>query len=232
MTTSSARGIIFNLNRDLYLKDPQNSSYGQKLLQNSVELIEKMGIECFTFKKLATAISSTEASVYRYFENKHKLLLYLTCWYWEWVHYLIDLNIRNIEDPQKVLKITIHHIINASTESPLTSYINERLLHNVVIKEGTKAYHIHDVDDENQSGFYSSYKGVVSKVASIIKNYDASFPYPKMLASNLCEMANNQIFFAEHIPQLTDIANRKKKYEDLEEALTLMVFRILEATKN
>ncbi len=223
----SARGIIFNLNKDLFLKDPQTTSYGQKLLENSVELIDEMGIECFTFKKLAIKISSTEASIYRYFENKHKLLLYLTCWYWEWVHYLIDLNVRNIEDPEKVLKITIHNIVNASAESPMTSYINENTLHNVIIKEGYKAHHHHEVDDENELGFFQSYKGVVSKVAEIIRNYNPDFSYPKMLASNLFEMSNNQIFYAEHIPRLTEIKNRKKKYEDLEEAMGVIVFKVL-----
>ncbi len=223
----SARGIIFNLNEDLFLKDPQTTSYGQKLLENSIELIDGMGIEGFTFKKLAVKISSTEASIYRYFENKHKLLLYLTCWYWEWVHFLIDLNVKNIEAPEKALKITIHNIVNASTESPMTTYVNENLLHNVIIKEGSKTYHNHEVDDENELGFFQSYKGVVSKVADIIKKYNPEFPYPKMLASNLFEMANNQIFYAEHLPRLTEIKNRKKKYEDLEAAMRYIVFKVL-----
>ena len=53
----------------------------------------EIGFESFTFKKLAAKIESTEASVYRYFENKHKLLIYLVSWYWNWVEYRLDMEI-------------------------------------------------------------------------------------------------------------------------------------------
>ncbi|NNE29325.1 MAG: TetR/AcrR family transcriptional regulator [Saprospiraceae bacterium] len=224
----SGHGIRFNITPELFHRDPQATPYGQRLLSNSIELIDELGIEKFTFKKLALEIDSTEASVYRYFENKHKLLLYLSCWYWEWVYYLLDINLKNIEDPKRRLDITIHNIVNASSESPLTEYINENLLHKVVIKESTKAYHIHNVDEENKEGYFISYKVLVGKVSGIISEMNPSFPYPKMLASNLFEMANNQIYFAEHLPKLTDIKDRKKKYDDLEEAMKYFVYRLLE----
>ena len=38
-------------------------------------------VEEFTFRKLAQKINTTEASVYRYFENKHRLLIYILAWY-------------------------------------------------------------------------------------------------------------------------------------------------------
>ncbi|MDH5608082.1 MAG: TetR/AcrR family transcriptional regulator, partial [Cyclobacteriaceae bacterium] len=40
-------------------------------------MIAQIGFERFNFKKLSTTINSTEASVYRYFKNKHQLLDYL-----------------------------------------------------------------------------------------------------------------------------------------------------------
>lgn len=40
-------------------------------------MIYKTGYEAFTFKKLAEDIGTTEAGIYRYFENKYKLLVYL-----------------------------------------------------------------------------------------------------------------------------------------------------------
>lgn len=224
----SGHGIQFKINPDLCLKDPQMSVYGQKLLSNSILLFDELGFERFTFKKLALSIQSTEASIYRYFENKHKLLLWLTNWYWEWVNYLIDLNTRNIEDPERQLKIVLHNIVNASTESPLTEYINENILHKVVIKEGSKAYHIQNVDDENKLGYFSGYKEVVDKVACNILKVSPDFPYPRMLASNLFEMANNQIYFAEHIPGLTDIRSDKEHYTDLEKALNYITFKLLQ----
>ena len=44
----------------------------ESILSKSIELMEQMGYEQLTFKKIATAIESTEASVYRYFQNKHQ----------------------------------------------------------------------------------------------------------------------------------------------------------------
>lgn len=221
-------GIKFDLHNDLHIRDPQDTDYGQKLIGNAIILMDKVGFEQFNFKKLASAMDSNETSIYRYFENKHKLLLWIECWYWEWVNYLIDINLRNIEDSEKKLKIVIHNIVNASTESPLTSYINENILHKVIIKEGSKAYHFCDVDKENKSGFFSSYKFLVDRVSKIIKEVDPKFEYPRMLSSNLFEMANNQIYFAEHMPALTEIKNNKNKYDQLEHALVLFVDRLLD----
>ena len=72
-----AIGIKISLNDRLYLRDPQETSLGKKIIQHSILLIDKVGFEAFNFKKLAQYMGSTEASVYRYFENKHLLLIYL-----------------------------------------------------------------------------------------------------------------------------------------------------------
>jgi AcrR family transcriptional regulator len=79
--------LYFKLNPHLYLRDPQQTELGQKIINASVVLIDTLGFEQFTFKKLAEEIDSTEASIYRYFENKHRLLLYLVGWYWTWLEY-------------------------------------------------------------------------------------------------------------------------------------------------
>ena len=73
--------IKISLNKGLYKKDPQDSILGRKIIQYSIILIDKHGFECFNFKKLAETINSTEASIYRYFENKHLLLTFIVNWY-------------------------------------------------------------------------------------------------------------------------------------------------------
>jgi len=87
--------------KGLYLKDPLQSKLGKKIISHSILLLDEVGFESFTFKKLAKAMGSNETSLYRYFENKHLLLLFLVVWYWNWVSYLIDYNTKNIEDPNK-----------------------------------------------------------------------------------------------------------------------------------
>jgi len=220
--------IKFNLNNRIFLKDPQDSDLGKKMIEHSIILIDKLGFEAFTFKKLATVINSTEKSVYRYFENKHFLLLFLSSWYWEWVNYLIEINSKNIENPRRKLEIAIENLVMATDENPGNKYINEHLLHRVVIQEGGKAYHIHAVDDENEAGLFSSYKSLVKLVADIIVEVDPTFQYSLSISSNLFEMANNQIYFANHLPRLSSLKSGKNLNEDLIKMLSFFTFRILD----
>ncbi len=203
--------IKISLNNGLYLKEPQDSKLGRNIIKHSILLIDKFGFESFTFKKLAEEIKSTEASIYRYFENKHLLLLFLVNWYWEWVSYLIGINTINVEDPKKKLKIIIHSFVYASKENPGIDYVNESKLHGIVISEGNKAYHTKEVDNENSKGFFKSYKDLAESVSIVISEINPTFKYPFSLATNLFEMSNNHIFFAKHLPRLTDISIRKMK---------------------
>ena len=78
--------IQIQLNEHLYIKDPLQSELGKAILEKSVDLIYEIGIEDFTFKKLSTTIPTTEASIYRYFENEGTRRYFLvqsggdTCW--------------------------------------------------------------------------------------------------------------------------------------------------------
>lgn len=222
-----AIGIKISLNERLYLRDPQETVLGQKIIKHSILLIDEIGFEAFNFKKLAQAMSSTEASVYRYFENKHLLLIYLVSWYWEWVSFLIDLNIRNVEDPKRRLQIIIETFVYASKDNPSIEYVNESVLHRLIIAEGTKAYHTKAVDEENQYGLFSNYKRLNEKVAQIISEINPEFPYPHTLASNLFEMANNHIYFAQHLPRLTDVVVDGDNFEEVEKMLEYFAFCLL-----
>ena len=178
-------------------------------------------------KKLAGKINSTEASIYRYFENKHILLIFLVNWYWEWVNYLIKINITNVDDPQKKLKIIIHSFVSASQENPTVDYVNESKLHNIVIAEGGKAYHTKDVDNENSKGFFTSYKELANTVSQVIIEIRSDFKYPYALATNLFEMSNNHIYFARHLPRLTDITVVKDDVKEVENMLNYFADKLL-----
>ena len=222
-----AVGIKITLNERLYLRDPQETTLGQNIIKHSIILIDEIGFEAFNFKKLAQKMDSTEASVYRYFENKHVLLIYLVSWYWEWVSYLIDINTMNIEDPIRRLKIIVETFVYASKENPSIDYVNESVLHRLIIAEGTKAYHTKSVDAENREGFFLNYKRLSAKVADVISEVRPEFPYPHALASNLFEMANNHIYFALHLPRLTDVKVENDNYDEVEKMLEYFVFSLL-----
>ena len=139
---------------------------------------------------------------------------------------MIEKHITNIHDPREKLHRAIHSIIYASRESVLTDYINENKLYEIIQKESSKSYHIQDVDKENKDGLFIPYKNLVGKLASIIIDINPDFDYPRSLSSTIFEMTNNQIYYAEHLPRLTDLKDIQNKFDDLEK----MVNRIAIAT--
>ncbi len=215
--------LRFELPEKLFIKDPQSSEYGRRLLANAIELINELGFESFNFRKLGVKMSSSEVSIYRYFENKHLLLVYLNCWYWEWVTYLIDMQILNVQNSTEKLKKAIHCMIHANSESQLSDYIKEDLLFQIIMKESSKTYHIYGVDEENKYGFFLPYKELVEKLATIIKQINPNFKYSRSLGSTLYEMINNQLFYVEHLPRLTSLS-KKKAVEELEEMVNHFAF--------
>ncbi len=211
----------------LYLRDPLQTALGRRIIGQSITLIDEVGFEALTFKKLAERVDSNETSLYRYFENKHMLLLYLVVWYWNLVSYLIDYNLNNVVDPIKKLSIIIENFVDATKENPSVDFVNEKILHRIIISESSKAYHTKKVDAENRNGLYSSYKSLIQKVSDVILEIDHAFPYPHSLASSLFEMANNQIYFAEHLPSLTDVRVEKDKYDEVVDLLKFYATKVL-----
>ena len=80
--------IHIQVNEELYVRDPQETELGRRILADGVRLMDELGFEGFTFRKLAAEIASTEASIYRYFTRKQQFLKYLTAWYWNWLSYV------------------------------------------------------------------------------------------------------------------------------------------------
>lgn len=192
------------VNPSIYLKDPASSDLGKKIIQGSIQLIFEIGFESFTFRKLAKAISSTEASVYRYFESKHKLLLYLTSWYWSWLEYRLVFSIANVENPIIRLERAIIIVTRQVEEDGNFTHINETKLHQIVISESSKAYLTREVDEDNKLGSFAGYKQLVERISSIISEVQPDYKYPHMLATTVIEGMHHQRYFAEHLPRLTD----------------------------
>jgi hypothetical protein len=219
--------ITMSLNDGLCKREPQESKLGRNIIKNSILLIDEFGFESFTFKKLAVKINSTETSIYRYFDNKHFLLLFLINWYWEWINHLIFHNTINVEEPRDKLRIIIHSFFSAPEDNQDVEYVNKNKLRNILILEGGKVYHTKDVDDENSKGFFSSYKALVSKVSWVISEVNPNFKYPFALATSLFEMSNNNIYFAKHLPRLTDISTKNNEEKEVEEMLNYFIDKLL-----
>lgn len=201
------------MNEALFLRNPENSELGKKILKHSVQLIHRAGFESFTFKKLAEDIGTTEAGVYRYFENKHKLLIYLTSWYWGWFEFQISFHTNNINDPEDKLKRVIKLLAAAVENDEQTNYINESLLHQIIITEGSKAYLTKQVEEDNRQQFFKPYKDLCALIGTIISECNSKYKYPKSLASTIIEIAHFQNFFMNHLPSLTDFGQTKEESE-------------------
>lgn len=215
--------IQIQMNEGLFLRNPESSELGKKILKHGVQLIHKNGLEAFTFKKLAEDIGTTEAGIYRYFENKHKLLLYLTSWYWGWLEFQIRFHTNNIEKPIVKLKKVIKLLASTVADDEQTNYINESLLHQIIISEGSKAYLTKQVGEDNKQEFFKPYKDLCATIGAIILEYRPKYKYPKSLASTIVEMAHFQIFFMNNLPSLTDFGKSRQE-EDVISFLNDLVF--------
>ena len=220
--------LTFQLNPNLYLRDPQSSQLGQNIIQASIKMIEKDGFDAFTFKKIGEKIGSPEASIYRYFENKHRLLLYLIDWYWTWPEYRIDYNNHNIKKPIERLKNAIRLIVEQKTSDPEIPFVDEQKLQRIVNSEFEKTYLTRQVDADNKEGLFLPYKSLCKKLTAIIKEVNPKYVYPHALISTILLSANHQLYYASHLPSLTDIkADSEQKYTELAHFLESLVLNTI-----
>lgn len=203
--------IHIEVSKALYLKNPESSDLGKSILTNSILLINELGFEAFTFKKLGEKMTSPESSIYRYFENKHMLLLYLTCWYWNWLEYKIAFATANIESASVKLERALNIITQRVMKDNNFTHINEILLNDIVISESIKAFYTKEVDDENEKGFFRVYIKLIDRISAMVLDINPSYKFPHMLISSVIEGVHQQRFFAKHFPVLID----DKKNEDV-----------------
>lgn len=221
--------IKITIHNGLYLKDPDSSRLGNDIIRHSVELIHEIGFEKFSFKKLGEKTGSPESTIYRYFENKHKLLLYLTCWYWGWMEYRLVFSTVNIPLPEDKLKKAIEIVTETITENSGYNYINEILLDRIVVAEAAKTYLTKEVDDENREGYFAGYKRLVNRISQMVLDLNPEFEFPHMLISSVIEGAHLQKFFSDHLPSVTDVKNDAGK---ITRFYTEMVFSMIRKDKH
>ena len=196
--------LQIQVNEKIYLKDPQTSLLGRKIIQQSIVLMEEMGFENFTFKKLGEKIGSNESSIYRYFESKHKLLIYLSSWYWGWMEYRLVFETNNIQNPMDKLKKAITIVTEKIEDDNKIEHINEAILNKIIIAEFTKTFHTKEVDQENKEGFFLVYKRVINRIIEIIQEANPKYLFAKSLASSIVEGSLHQHFLKDHLKTITN----------------------------
>ncbi|TAE29653.1 MAG: TetR/AcrR family transcriptional regulator [Cytophagales bacterium] len=226
--------VHVRMNEHLFLRDPETSELGRKIVREGIALFGEIGLEEFTFRKLADRLGTKEASIYRYFENKHRLLVYLVAWYWRWLEYQVVFQTNNIQSPQekleRVLRLLILKDVSESPSSNGADGIDLKTLHGIVIREASKAYLTRHVTEDNRQQLFKPYKDLCARLAGIILEHQPEYPFARSLASTLIETAHYQAFFMQNLPSLTDFGTTKDDNQLLE-FLRHLLFASLEQRK-
>ena len=216
------------MNEKLYLRNPDGTEIGKQIIKVGVKMISDLGYEQFTFKKLAIEIGTTEATVYRYFENKHKLLIYIIDWYWAFIEFQVIFQLNNITSPAEKIKKLIDILVWEDNAKSVFSELDQQTLYYIAIAEGSKTYLSKEVDNHNKDFFFKPYKDLCGRIALLFKEYNAEYKYPSSLASTLVETAHMQYYFMHHLPKLGDYS-KKKSPKEIEVYLEHLVFGVLNA---
>lgn len=199
--------VHVRMNEQLFLRDPESSDLGRRIVRQAILLFNEIGFEDATFRKLAERMGTKEASIYRYFENKHRLLVYLVAWYWQWLDFQLVYRTNNLTDPRQKLERLLQLLLLNDIEQPLASDIDVVALHSIVVREASKAYLTRHVTEDNRKQLFKPYKDLCGRIAGIVLELRPDYPYAHSRASSLIETIHFQAFFMEHLPSLTDFGN-------------------------
>jgi len=218
--------VKFDINEKVYLRNPESSEVGKLMVKKAIDLIYLLGFEQFTFKKLAVEINSTEATIYRYFENKHRLLLYILNWYWCYMEFLVTFKLENVSDKKEKLKNIVYLLTHELSESVSQFDYNKKFLNQIVITESSKVYLVKEVAEINKNEVFKPYKDLCSKIAEVITEYNTSYKYPRSLSTTLIETSHHQQYFSVNLPRLTDISTTSNA-EYTSQFIEELLFKVL-----
>jgi len=188
-----------------FKKNPDSSELGKRIISEGLVFMQEIGFEAFTFKKLAERLQTTEASVYRYFENKHHLLLYCMSIYWLWLEYHLTFGTHNLPSDDSKLNKALEMIARPDKLNwPLKDLSFPHLL-NLVVTEWGKICFTSQIDKADEAGLFSDYKRFCNRLSNLIGQSHPNYPYPNTLVSTAVNMLFVQRFYAHHLPSLTDL---------------------------
>jgi AcrR family transcriptional regulator len=194
----------------LYLKDPESSALGRNILTTSVQIIDEIGMERFTFKKLANTLQTTESSVYRYFENKHMLLLYMSTWYWSWLETYMVFRTANLTDPKDKLRIMISILCKDDWENKVMNSMNLNLLKRIVVSESPKAYMAKQTGNLPMDEIFRGFEQLCLRFEELFRVINPEFRHTRRLSSTMIEGVLQQTFYVTYLTSFSSIEENQK----------------------
>lgn len=192
----------------LALRDT-TSPMGMRILTEGLVLMNEIGLEAFTFKKLAERMGSTEATMYHYFANKQRLLQYYFQVYWLWLATYCQQEGRGLKDPVDRLHGDIRAICGLWPADARAAQFDPAELRELVINEGSKSFLHKNVDSDNERKVFKPYKDLCAHIAAEVKACSPRTKHARSFATTLVEMAHSLEFAMEHLPALTELSERR-----------------------
>jgi AcrR family transcriptional regulator len=220
--------VVIKIDEKLFLKNPMTSDIGQEMVRQSVIIIAAEGLEGFNFKKLALALGSTETTIYRYFNNKQQLMMYLASWYWGLLEWRIAFATTNVNVPSAKLDkalLVLSTPMNASAE---IGFMNECKLQSIVASESFKAFEMKGLLKKDRIGYFKAYSNLCIRVSELITLNNKNHKFPKAMAATIIETAHYQMFLQNNMPELTDLPAGETHLYSL---LHQLAFKALEEKK-
>lgn len=202
--------IDIDISKNLSIKDPFSSELGKKIVLNGLSLINHYGFEDFNFKKLAVACSTTEASVYRYFNNKVQLLAFLTAYYWNWTEYLTEQYCSVAKSPKNKLSILVNIICNNELDPGNINGISYTDLHQLITCEWQKLIYNKETKLIPANAAFEDYKRFKKMAAVILTDINKNIKEPQAIITTLIIAANTQLFFSKKFQSLSSIQQPSK----------------------
>jgi AcrR family transcriptional regulator len=193
----------------LSLKEPTSGRTGTAILIGGLDLMNTLGYEAFTFKKLAQGIGCTEVTIYTYFANKQRLLQYYFQLYWLWLRLLGSMEVERHGDPRISLSAIVEILCGVWPRQLPALQLDPAGLRRLVIAEGMKSYLHKNVDADNAQRLFQPYKELSAFVADRLVACRPDVPWPRSFATTVIEMAHSLPFAMEHLPSLTELSSRK-----------------------
>lgn len=223
--------VHVSLNKNLYLRDPVETDLGKRIVSAAIRLIDELGFERFNFKKLAQAVETTEASIYRYFESKHQLLTYLLSWYWSWLEYLVTTRNAHQKTPRDRLLVVLQVLTELAHDSSATPHVDRVALHRIIVEEASKAYVTSRFEADMEAGLFECYESFCKKGADIIKEYNPKYRYPMALMTTIIWTVQRQTFNITHFHAVTELKSKKGDNSEVKRFLEDLVFSVLDAKR-
>ena len=187
------------------------SPMGGRILMEGLAHMNGIGLEAFTFKKLAERIGCTEVTVYHYFANKQRLLQYYFQVYWLWLATHCQQEGKSLKDPVARLHGDIRAICGLWPSDSLAGQFDPADLRELVINEGSKSFMHKNVDSDNKLKLFKPYKDLCAHIALEVKACSPRVKNARSFATTLVEMAHSLEFAMVHLPALTELSEKKDR---------------------